>query len=500
MILNPSEMIEAERQLFESGISPESLMDEAGLGIANAISQFYPEPGNLIVFFGHGHNGGDALVAARFLKIRGWVIQLKMVTSLDKLKPLTKKKLQQFDKEKSPAILIKDDGKKLPLVVIDGLLGIGAIGDLRPGYLEASREINYLRSHYNAVIFSLDIPSGVDGTTGRACEDAVIADFTLTIAFPKNGLLEDHAINHVGRMAVIHLPSIHPLPGQGDGTAFLINPFSLEGKLNKKTHDSHKNLNGHVGIIGGSIGMTGAPIISGYSALKGGAGLVTLVVREDIYPLVVSNAPPELMVIPVKDYHEVVDMPFDSLAIGPGLGRGDWENEVLDLLLSDIRPTIVDADALNLIARKDPAELQTAPAPRLLTPHPGEMKRLDPEGEEHRRQRAESFAKKTSSTVLLKGARTIIASPNSTQPSAYNSTGNLGMSTAGVGDALTGLCSALIAGGMNTFDAACVGSWINGRAAEIAIFNKDESIESLTAGDLPTNYGQAFKDLKKIAF
>ena len=107
MILNPSEMIEAERQLFESGISPESLMDEAGLGIANAISQFYPEPGNLIVFFGHGHNGGDALVAARFLKIRGWVIQLKMVTSLDKLKPLTKKKLQQFDKEKSPALLIK---------------------------------------------------------------------------------------------------------------------------------------------------------------------------------------------------------------------------------------------------------------------------------------------------------------------------------------------------------------------------------------------------------
>ena len=95
-------------------------------------------------------------------------------------------------------------------------------------------EINHLRSHFNAVTFSLDIPSGVDGTTGRACEDAVIADFTLTIAFPKNGLLEDHAINHVGRMAVIHLPNIHPLPGQGDGTAFLINPFSLEGKLNKR--------------------------------------------------------------------------------------------------------------------------------------------------------------------------------------------------------------------------------------------------------------------------
>ena len=142
MILDPQEMLKAERHLIEGGINPESLMDEAGLGIANAVSQFFPEPGNLIVFVGHGHNGGDALVAARFLKIRGWIVQLKLVTSIDRLKPLTRKKLQQFEKEKNSTYSSSDSGKKLPIVSIDGLLGIGASGELRSEYLEAAKEIN----------------------------------------------------------------------------------------------------------------------------------------------------------------------------------------------------------------------------------------------------------------------------------------------------------------------------------------------------------------------
>ena len=500
MILDPQEMLKAERHLIEGGINPESLMDEAGLGIANTVSQFFPEPGNLIVFVGHGHNGGDALVAARFLKIRGWIVQLKLVTSIDRLKPLTRKKLQQFEKEKNSTYSSSDSGKKLPIVSIDGLLGIGASGELRSEYLEAAKEINKLRCNFDAVTFSLDIPSGLDGLTGHPYDNAVIADFTLTIAHPKTGLLQDGSINHVGRIATIHLPNLHPLPGHGDGNAFLINSFSVAGKLHEKTHDYHKGLNGHVGIIGGNIGMIGASVLSGFAALKGGAGLVTIIAREESYPLIASISPPEIMVVPVKSYEEVTEMSFDSLAIGPGLGTGEWDKEVLNLLFSDIRPIVVDADALNLIAKHDPSELQNAPAPRLLTPHPGEMKRLDPNGEGSRRERAESFARRTSSTVLLKGARTVIASPSSTQPSAFNSTGNLGMSTAGVGDTLTGLCSAMIAGGINTFDAACLGSWINGRAAEIAIFNKDESYESLIASDLPKNYGQCFKDLKKSAF
>ena len=147
MILDPQEMLKAERHLIEGGINPESLMDEAGLGIANAVSQFFPEPGNLIIFVGHGHNGGDALVAARFLKIRGWIVQLKLVTSIDRLKPLTRKKLEQFEKEKNSTYSSSESGKKLPLISIDGLLGIGASGELRSEYLEAAKEINLSLIH-----------------------------------------------------------------------------------------------------------------------------------------------------------------------------------------------------------------------------------------------------------------------------------------------------------------------------------------------------------------
>ena len=500
MILDPQEMVEAERHLIEGGVNPESLMDEAGLGIANAVSQFFPQPGTLFVFVGHGHNGGDALVAARHLKARGWITELKFATSINNLKPLTSKKLHEFEKEPARPNRLYDSGQKLPLISIDGLLGIGASGDLRPGYLELAVEINSLRDNYHAVTFSLDIPSGLDGKSGNAYKGAVVADFTLTIAYPKTGLLRDHSINYVGRLVLIKLPNIYPLPGQGDHDAFLINSFSLGGFLNKSLHDTHKGINGHVGIIGGNKGMIGASVLSGIAALKGGAGLVTIIAREDMYSLIASISPPEIMIVPVKSYKEVNEMPLDTIAIGPGLGKGEWDSEVLELLTSEIRPLIIDADALNLIARNNPSELQNAPGPRLLTPHPGEMKRLDPEGNGTRRERAESFAKKTSSTVLLKGARTIIASDSATQPSAYNSTGNPGMSSAGVGDTLTGLCAALVTRGLKVFDAACLSSWINGRAAEIAIFDGNESIQSLTASDLPKQYGKCFNDLEKSAF
>ena len=182
MILDPQEMVEAERHLIEGGVNPESLMDEAGLGIANAVSQFFPQPGTLFVFVGHGHNGGDALVAARHLKARGWITELKFATSLNNLKPLTSKKLHEFEQEPARPNRLYDSGQKLPLISIDGLLGIGASGDLRPGYLELAIEINSLRDNYHAVTFSLDIPSGLDGKSGNAYEGAVVADFTLTIA------------------------------------------------------------------------------------------------------------------------------------------------------------------------------------------------------------------------------------------------------------------------------------------------------------------------------
>lgn len=500
MILNPEEIAEAENQLIEGGLSPEILMDDAGLGIAKAVSQFFSNPGTLIVFVGNGHNGGDALVAAKHLKKNGWITQLRFATSPDQLKPLTTKKLQQFEREKlSPSVEISENQHR-PLILLDGLLGIGAVGELRPGYLEAANEMNELRRTHAAHTFAIDIPSGLDGLSGESYEGAVIADFTLTIAHPKTGLLADQAINNVGRLALIELPSIRPLPGQGDTGAMLITASILAGINSRQEHDTHKGMCGHVGIIGGNNGMNGAAVLAAIGAARGGAGLVTIIAREDSYQRLAAMAPPEIMVRSVKSYTEVSEIDFDTLAIGPGLGQGSWDDEILDLLISDIRPIVIDADALNLLARNDPSDLVNAPAPRLMTPHPGEMQRLCPEVSGSRRERAEKLAEMTSSTVLLKGARTVIASESETTPTGFNSTGNSGMATGGVGDTLTGLCSALIGGGESVYDAACIGSWINGRAAELAIFNDRESRKSLLASDLPKYYGQAFKDLERYSF
>ena len=500
MILNPEEIAEAENQLIAGGLNPEPLMDEAGQGIAKAVSQFFPNPGTLIVFVGSGHNGGDALVAAKHLKKDGWITQLRLATSPDQLKPLTTKKLHQFEREKINPTLEIPKPQHHPLIILDGLLGIGAAGGLRPGCLEAANEMNELRKSHAAHTFAIDIPSGLDGLSGEAHEGAVIADFTLTIAHPKTGLLVDQAINNVGRLVLIELPSICALPGQGDTGAMLITASSLAGINNRQEHDTHKGTCGHIAIIGGNNGMNGAAVLAAIGAARGGAGLVTIVAHEDSYESLATMAPPEIMVRSVKSYAQVSDMDFDTLAIGPGLGQGSWDPEILDLLVSDIRPIVIDADALNLIARNEPGDLVNAPAPRLLTPHPGEMQRLYPETLGSRRESAEGLARMTGSTVLLKGARTVIASESETIPTGFNSTGNSGMATGGVGDTLTGLCSALIGGGISVYDAACLGSWINGRAAEHAIFNDKESRRSLLASDLPKHYGQAFKDLERYSF
>jgi hydroxyethylthiazole kinase-like uncharacterized protein yjeF len=500
MILSPKEMSEAEQQLLAREEEAEPLMDQAGEKIAGAISQFFTTPGTLVAFAGNGHNGGDALVAARHLSESGWDTRLQLTGSADSLKPLTGKKLEQL----GPDTRRWDDGdtprQGKPLILLDGLLGIGAAGELRPAYRKSANTINHLRELHGAHTFAIDIPSGVDGMSGAPCPGAVLADFTLSIAYPKTGLLADAATANVGRLVLVQLPAIRALPGQGDPNAVLITPEVLAGRLPRRPFEMHKGQCGHIAIIGGSPGLSGAAILAAQGALRGGAGLVTILARGQAHTALSALAPPEVMVREVDSYNNAQDPAFDVLVIGPGLGSGEWDAEVLDLLLNDPRPVIADADALNLLARNDPAAIAKAPGERLLTPHPGEMQRLDPLGEGSRRARAEAFAARTKATVLLKGARTVIAHPGISSPTAFNSTGNPGMATGGVGDTLSGLCAALTGNGVSLYDAACAGSWINGRAAEIAVFNAGSSPQSLVASDLPAHYGIAFTDLVTGSF
>ena len=482
MILTVGQMQEAEERLFATGVEAEPLMDRAGLGIARAVDQFFHRRGTLIAFVGAGHNGGEALVAARHLAAMGWAIQLRLC-GRERFRPLTQKKLEELGEPDGA-------GGPRPLVLLDGLLGIGARGPLRGEVAAAAAEMNTLREERSAHTVAIDIPTGLDGDTGEAYPGAVVADLTLTIAHPKSGLLADTAIDHVGRLALIPLDEI--VATEGDPGAVLLEARHLSRLLPRRKFDTHKGMAGRVGLVAGSRGLTGAAVLSSAAAVRGGAGLVSLLVPEPLYSLVAAQTIPEVMVRPITCYSEIGDMDFDALAIGPGLGQ-DRAQSVLELIRNDPRPCVLDADALNTLAAAGIDTLDGCRAPRLLTPHPGEMERLFPRGDRSRRAWAEAFCDRFPAvTLLLKGARTIIKQGN--QPAAFNPTGHPGMASGGLGDLLTGLAAALIAQGRSTYEAACAGSWLAGRAAELAL--ESQSPESFRASDAIEKLGAAFDDLR----
>jgi NAD(P)H-hydrate epimerase len=199
----------------------------------------------------------------------------------------------------------------------------------------------------------------------------------------------------------------------------------------------------------------------------------------------------EAMVKPVQSYRDLLRERADVWAVGPGLGKSRAA-EILELIEKAKRPMVVDADGLNILSEKTTA-LKHCKGERLLTPHPGEMKRLLPEQRESRAQTATKFCNRFSVTLLLKGSRTVVAERD--RPLSYNTTGNPGMATGGMGDVLTGVCAGLVGQGLSLYDAARVGAWLCGRAAEIAIFNYGQCEQSLLPRDVLDHLGNAFKEL-----
>ena len=359
--------------------------------------------------------------------------------------------------------------------------------------LGAARKINNLRASSNAQVFALDLPTGLDGDTGEAAADCVVADFTLAIGFAKKGLVADHAPDFVGRLAVLPLVKLTPRKA---GDSDVATGASLASLLPPRKFDSNKGDYGRIGIVAGAVGTVGAAVMSAEAALRGGAGLITLFAPAEIYPVLATACPPEIMVRKIASYREILDTRLDVIAIGPGLGK-EHAGDVLHIVEKSPLPMVVDADALNIIA-PDTSLLSRCAGKRLLTPHPGEMARLFETKNLTRREIAENFTSQFPVTLLLKGSRTIIAEHGA--PFSYNTTGSPGMATGGMGDTLTGVCAALIGQGLSCYDAARLGAWVCGRAAEIAIFNGPQSEESLVATDLSATLGPAFKQLRANCF
>ncbi len=490
-VVSSAEMRAAEEAAFARGVSAEALMDAAAAGIARAVSRFFPQPGRCIVFAGKGNNAGDALAAAALLRALGWRIDLRLTCAGGDCGELARKKLENLRpvcQDESP--LFHEPATPSATIILDGLLGIGATPPLREPIRSACREINRLRREQRAYVFALDLPTGLGADSGLADGDCVIADFTVTIGFAKRGLVADRALDFVGRLEVVPL---RELPAGGTKPeAVTAGAASLRRLLPRRHFGSYKNEFGRVGVVAGSKGFAGAALLCSLGALRGGAGLVELFVPEDIYSIVASAAPPEVMVKSVASYEKLLEEPIDVWAVGPGLGRARAA-EILRLIEAAPSPMVIDADALNILSEKI-TTLERCAGPRLLTPHPGEMKRLFPTEAISRAELTERFCEKYPVTLLLKGSRTIVGERG--HPHSYNTTGNPGMATGGMGDVLTGVCAALIAQELTLFDAARMGAWVCGRAAEIAIFHRGASEQSLLPTDLAENLGRAFRELE----
>ncbi|MCB1097590.1 MAG: NAD(P)H-hydrate dehydratase [Verrucomicrobiae bacterium] len=491
MLVTCQEMRAIEDAVFARGVSADSLMERAGEGMALALRTWFPNPGRLIVVAGKGHNAGDGFVAARHLQSIGWQVSVRSPFVMHDMAALTRKKLEALgDKVVIDVLDAAAPEGSGQLVVMDGLLGIGATGALRDGIRDACRAVNHLRKETRGSTIAIDIPTGVDGDTGQVDPNAVVADFTFTVGAAKCGLVADHATNNVGRIVVIPVRELEP---KDDGTsARVADANHVRSLLPLRDFETHKGRAGRVGIIAGSVGLSGAARLSATAALRAGAGLVTLFVPTAIWSQLAVSCPPEIMVRPMDSASTLDGFQLDAAGIGPGLGP-DVPEEWLELVLVSPVPMVVDADALNAIARRGVDCLEQVTAPRLLTPHPGEMERLQPACGRTRVEQATAFTQRYPVTLLLKGARSLVTAGST--PVSFNTSGGPGMGSGGMGDALTGICTALIAQGLSAHNAGVAGSWLLGRAAEIAISHGGESVESLTASAVIQHLGCAFKSL-----
>ncbi|MBD5098077.1 MAG: NAD(P)H-hydrate dehydratase [Clostridiales bacterium] len=445
-----------------------------------------------IVWCGPGNNGGDGVAAARFLLEAGWRVKCVLVGDRAKMtddcrsmeRRLTEAggMLEDFDPkwEEHQQQYIGYD------VAIDALFGVGLHRDLEGDAALAARMTRWMTGW----VVSADVPSGIHADTGDVMGTAVKADVTVTFSRGKPGLFVGKGAAHSGRVVIadIGIPDdLYPKQPQ---------TMLAEREMLSFPHrpvDGHKGDFGKLFILAGSRGYTGAAALCARAAVRGGAGLTTLAVPEDVYPILAAKCCDEVMVWPWPEDDEAVlekARGCTAAVIGPGLGQGERTERLVLKLMKELKcPVILDADGLNLISKHinilDEREGET-----ILTPHDGEFARLD-RCELPIRDRlgtARAFAEQHRCTLVLKGYRTIATAGGAC---LINSTGNPGMAKGGSGDALAGLMGALTA--QKITDAAALAVWLHGRAGDLAAEDKGEY--GMTPSDLIEQIPYAIKEL-----
>ncbi|MGH2375774.1 MAG: NAD(P)H-hydrate dehydratase [bacterium] len=472
------------RAADEFGVPTLLQMEAAGRQVAEGAARMITAHNpRVVIVAGKGNNGGDALVAARVMTAAGWrptVVLLARDADVGgdagvNLKSARRAGLDisNLDTLATPGLRGLFTGADL---IVDGLFGTGFHG---PVVGLAARAIEAINGSGRPVL-AIDIPSGVQGDTGAVEGPAVRATATVTMGFPKPGLILLPGAQYAGEVWVADVGHPQRLIESAGIHTWLVTRAMVDAAIPARPMDSHKGAFGRVLIVAGAVGYTGAAVLSALGALRGGAGLVNLAVPQSIYPIVASVVV-EGMPVPLADHEgalaesaadQVVDLTrsADVVACGPGLSRLNGPRSIVRRLVAECtRPLVLDADALNNLAGSA-ADLKRARVPVVITPHPGEMARLmdvtTREVQKDRLASARAGAERFGVTVVLKGARTIVASPDGT---AYViPTGNPAMATGGMGDVLTGAVAALIGQGLTPPIAAWTGAYLHGLAGDLA--------------------------------
>lgn len=509
------QMAELDRITVEQyGISTLVLMENAGRSCAERILRILqekvgaPEEASVAIVCGRGNNGGDGMVIARHLQNRGVYLEVFLLSEVENLSRDARTQYEILRRMDVETRIIRDQDGVVDLrsyleevhLCVDAILGTGLSSPLQGIVRDVVETINLSM----ATVFAVDIPSGIDATSGRILGEAIRADYTGTFGLLKLGQVLLPGSIHCGETDIYDIGIPSKAVFEAEIKTEALEERVVKSMLSIRPPDFHKGDAGRVYVVGGSPGMTGAPCLAGQAAMRMGAGLITVVVPASLHRVVEAKLM-EVMSAGVEDggtgsfrkecVPEVLEKisRADFVVLGPGLGAYPGAAEFIAEIVPRIKvPFLIDADGLNALAGQVEI-LRRAVAPCIVTPHPGEMARLTRESieaiEASRIGSAQHFAEEENVTVILKGARTIIATPKGDV--FINTTGNPYMASGGMGDALSGMVAALASQGLSPTDAACSGVFLHGMSADILV--RRHPMSTVSATDVIENIREALQ-------
>lgn len=510
-VLTAAQMREVDRLTIEGGIPGLILMENAGCRVVDfLIETFSPlRDHRVTIVCGKGNNGGDGFVIARQLFTRRLCQSLTVIELFDPetLTGDARDNRRMLDACGCPVLRDFRDRAAVSTLVLDAVLGTGLTGPAKGPALDAIHAINQIFPLARKV--AVDIPSGLPSEEGTQTGEFVKADYTVTFTAPKRSQCLSPTYEQMGQLTVVPIGTPDSFCDENpDYTIQLTTKPDLRHLFAQRAKDSNKGMYGHVLVIGGSFGKSGAPAMSGFAALRSGAGLVTVAVPESALPSVAAVRP-ELMTVRLENDLSETLAKKTVVALGPGLGTEEPAVRLVKTLYENENiPFVVDADALNALA----GSLPKTDKIRVLTPHPGEMSRLTgksvKEIQADRLGAAQDLAKESGATIVLKGDRTVIAFPDGETPGGetpsgetpsgetwINPTGSPAMATGGTGDILTGMVAGLIGQHPDDWRRAVIAAvWLHGRAGELAAEKWGE--QAMLATDLLDFLPDAMDELR----